>query len=49
MGVLEYLAIGYIDPLIGSGFGSIFPFLIMIVILMFRPYGLFGLRRIERI
>ena len=50
VGVLENLAAGYLDPLLPyGGMASIFPFIVMIIVLIFRPYGLFGLRRIERI
>jgi branched-chain amino acid transport system permease protein len=50
LGVLENVAAGYLDPLLpGGGFAQIFPFVIMIIVLIFRPSGLFGLARIERI
>lgn len=49
IGIAQTLAIGYIDPLVGGGMGEVFPFIIMILILLVRPYGLFGLARIERI
>jgi branched-chain amino acid transport system permease protein len=51
LGVLENLAAGYLDPLMpsGGGLANVFPFLIMIIVLVIRPYGLFGLKRIERI
>jgi branched-chain amino acid transport system permease protein len=50
VGVLENLAAGYLDPLLPyGGMASIFPFIVMIIVLIFRPHGLFGLRRIERI
>jgi branched-chain amino acid transport system permease protein len=50
LGVLENIAAGYLDPLLpGGGFGQIFPFVVMILVLIFRPYGLFGAVRIERI
>jgi branched-chain amino acid transport system permease protein len=50
VGVLENLAAGYLDPLLPyGGMASVFPFIVMIIVLIFRPYGLFGLRRIERI
>ncbi len=50
LGVLQNIAAGYLDPLIpGGDLASIFPFLVIIIVLIFRPYGLFGLRRIERI
>jgi len=50
LGVLENVAAGYLDPLLpGGGFAQIFPFVVMIIVLIFRPSGLFGLARIERI
>jgi len=35
--------------LVGGGAGEIMPFIVMLVILIFLPHGLFGHRRIERI
>ncbi|MGD0918338.1 MAG: branched-chain amino acid ABC transporter permease [Thermodesulfobacteriota bacterium] len=50
LGVLENIAAGYLDPLLpGGGMAQVFPFIVMIIVLIFRPYGLFGLARIERI
>jgi branched-chain amino acid transport system permease protein len=50
LGVAENVAAGYLDPLVpGGGFAQIFPFVVMVVVLIFRPYGLFGTARIERI
>jgi branched-chain amino acid transport system permease protein len=50
LGVLENVAAGYLDPLLpGGGLANVFPFIIMIIVLIFRPYGLFGLVEIERI
>ena len=51
IGVLENFACGYLDPLLpaGGGLASVFPFIVMILVLVFKPYGLFGLSRIERI
>lgn len=49
VGVLEKLATGYIDPLVGGGFAEIFPFIVLLFVLLVRPYGLFGQARIERI
>ncbi len=45
VGVLEKMASGYIDP----KFAEITPYVILLIILLIRPEGLFGLRRIERI
>jgi branched-chain amino acid transport system permease protein len=50
LGVSENVAAGYLDPLLpGGGLAQVFPFVLMIIVLIFRPYGLFGLVRIERI
>ena len=49
VGSLEKIAGGYIDPLIGGGFEEIFPFIILLVVLLIKPFGLFGLKRIERV
>ena len=45
VGVLEKMAGGYIDPKLAE----ITPYIILLLILMIRPEGLFGLKRIERI
>lgn len=50
LGISENVAAGYLDPLLpGGGLAHVFPFLLMIVVLTIRPYGLFGQKRIERI
>ncbi len=51
LGILENLAAGYLDPLMpsGGGLASVFPFIIMLAVLIFKPHGLFGLKRIERV
>jgi branched-chain amino acid transport system permease protein len=51
LGILENLAAGYLDPLMpsGGGLASVFPFIVMILVLMIKPHGLFGLKRIERV
>ena len=49
VGVVESLTSGYIDPYVGGGTKDFAPYLLMIVALMFRPYGLFGKRKIERV
>jgi len=51
LGVLENLAAGYLDPLMpsGGGLASVFPFIVMLLVLIFKPHGLFGLKRIERV
>ncbi len=49
VGIAESLAAGYLDPYVGGGTKDFAPYVIMIVMLMFKPYGLFGKRKIERI
>jgi branched-chain amino acid transport system permease protein len=49
VGVVEALAAGYLDPYVGGGTKDFAPYVLMILMLMFRPYGLFGRRRIERV
>jgi branched-chain amino acid transport system permease protein len=50
MGILENLAGGYLDPLLpGAGVKEVAPFAALVLILMVRPYGLFGTRDIERL
>ena len=51
LGVSENVAAGYLDPLLpaGGGLANVFPFIIILIVLIFRPHGLFGLAEIERI
>lgn len=49
VGVLENLAGGYIDPLVGGGAKEVAPFVVLVLALMVRPYGLFGTVEIERV
>jgi branched-chain amino acid transport system permease protein len=50
VGVAENVAAGYLDPLTTrGGLAGVFPFILMIIVLIIRPSGLFGLQRIERI
>jgi len=48
VGVVENLAAGYIDPYVGGGTKDFAPYVLMILALMIRPYGIFGKRSIER-
>ena len=45
IGVVENLAGGYL----GRGLKEIAGFVLIIVVLMIKPYGLFGQREIERV
>ena len=49
IGVLESLAAGYLDPLLGAGFSSIAPYLLLLAVLFVRPHGMFGRVQIERV
>jgi branched-chain amino acid transport system permease protein len=49
VGVVENLAAGFLDPLVGGGTKDFVPYLLMIAVLMVRPEGVFGRRRIERV
>ena len=49
IGVLENLAGGYLDPVFGGGVKEVAPFVILVAILMIKPYGLFGKVKIERV
>ncbi|MBU2623068.1 MAG: branched-chain amino acid ABC transporter permease [Proteobacteria bacterium] len=49
IGILENLSIQFLDPLVGGGLGEVVPYAVMLIVLLVKPYGLFGLKRIERI
>jgi branched-chain amino acid transport system permease protein len=49
VGVLESLAAGYVDPVVGGGFSNIASYLVLIAVLFVRPYGIFGQPDVERI
>lgn len=42
IGVLESLTAGYVDPLVGAGFSSVAPYVLLLGVLFVRPYGIFG-------
>ena len=49
IGILENLAGLYLDPIFGGGVKDVAPFFILVLIIMIRPYGLFGKKIIERV
>ena len=49
VGIVENIAAGYIDPYVGGGTKDFAPYVLMILALMVRPYGMFGKRIIERV
>ncbi len=49
IGIVENVAAGYIDPYVGGGTKDFVPYVLMIIVLMVRPYGIFGKAIIERV
>jgi branched-chain amino acid transport system permease protein len=52
IGVAEVLTAGYqadVLPFLPSGFASVMPWVVMLVVLLVRPYGLFGTREVRRV
>ena len=48
IGWIETLAAGYLDPVMGGGFGHVTSYLLLIAMLLVRPWGLFGREAIDR-
>jgi branched-chain amino acid transport system permease protein len=49
VGLLETLAAGYLDPVVGAGFSNVAAYIVLIAMLFARPYGLFGRRDVARV
>ncbi|MDP6943945.1 MAG: branched-chain amino acid ABC transporter permease [Myxococcota bacterium] len=52
LGILEVMAQGYLNPLLGQfgqNFHEVFPYVIMVLVLVVRPYGLFGQKTVRRV
>jgi branched-chain amino acid transport system permease protein len=49
IGILQNLSDGYLSRFTPGGIKEIAPFVFMVVILLFRPYGLWGWTKIERV
>lgn len=52
IGLLEGYSFTYqtdLLPALGQNFSQVVPYLIMLVVLLIRPYGLFGTREVERV
>lgn len=49
LGWVEHVAAGYLDPIVGGGVMEVAGYIILLFVLLVRPYGFFGLERIERI
>jgi branched-chain amino acid transport system permease protein len=49
IGIVEIMASGYAPGWLGSDFSAVAPYVVMIIVLLLRPYGLFGTRPVERV
>jgi len=49
LGTLENISAGYLDPVVGGGVKEVAPYVLLLFVLLVKPYGLLGLVRIERI
>lgn len=49
IGVLESEAAGFVDPLLGTGSSTLASYLLLLAVLLVRPYGLFGSPDVERV
>jgi branched-chain amino acid transport system permease protein len=49
VGLLEVYGVYYMDELVAVGFGRVFPLLVMLFVMLVKPYGLWGTERIERV
>jgi branched-chain amino acid transport system permease protein len=49
IGIVEVLASGYAPSWLGTNFSAVAPYVVMILVLLCRPYGLFGARPVERV
>ena len=49
IGIVEVMASGYSPDWTGSNFSAVAPYVVMILVLLARPYGLFGTAPVERV
>jgi len=49
LGASENLAEVFIGPYVGGGIQTFFPYLLALLVLWFKPYGMFGREIIERV
>jgi len=52
IGILEVLTAGYqsdVLPFLPAGFAAVMPWVVMLIVLVVRPYGLFGTRDVRRV
>ena len=49
IGLAEAIAAYYLDPVVGGGTKEVFAYVLIVFILLFRPYGFAGEKEIERV
>ena len=49
IGILQNLADGYLSSFTPGGVKEVAPLAFMVILLLFKPYGLWGWERIERV
>ncbi|MFT5698718.1 MAG: branched-chain amino acid transport system permease protein [Desulforhopalus sp.] len=50
MGLIQQFSSGYLDGNWGlNGTGEVMPYIVLLIILLFKPHGLFGVHEIERV
>lgn len=49
IGVAKSLGTGYVTPYVWPEFGEVIPYFVIIIVVIVKPFGLFGEKRIERI
>jgi branched-chain amino acid transport system permease protein len=49
IGIVQVLTSGYSPEWLGNNFSDVAPYVVMILVLLVMPYGLFGTRPVERV
>jgi len=49
IGLIENLGGGYLTPYLWAGLKDVLPFFVIIIVVIVKPFGLFGEKRIERV
>ncbi|HTE60301.1 MAG TPA: branched-chain amino acid ABC transporter permease, partial [Solirubrobacteraceae bacterium] len=49
IGIVQVMASGYAPGWLGTNFSDVAPYVVMILVLLCRPYGLFGTAPVERV
>jgi branched-chain amino acid transport system permease protein len=49
VGAVQGVTAGYLDPIVGASMTQVTPYIVLMIVLMIRPSGFFGWKRIERV